>query len=169
MPEQVQQVRYSGLIQYLQEVLSRRFAARVSRIYFGDIGIYPPAAFGASRNEQKAIIAISPVFNRVVEGSQTAASEDREYGLRIIVMMNITPFFEASPSEAYAERQLTELSEEITAFLSQQDQLQLGGRVRWTSVGATEFGWVQRDYEQNRLYIRAAAIDYTARVKLSRV
>ena len=164
----VEQVRFSGLIQHLQEVLSRRFSSRVARIYYGDIGIYPPAVFGTSRATQKAIIALTPIYNKELENQRTAISENREYGLRIVVMMNITPFFEASPTEAYAERQLTELAEEIATFLTQQENVQLGGRVQWSSVGDIEYGWIQRESENTVQYIRAAAVEYSARVRVKR-
>lgn len=161
----VEQFRFTELINYLKNILARRFAARVSRIYFGDIGKYPPSAFGASQGTQKAIIALDPVYNALIPNTRNAAFEEREYGLQIIVLMNLTPFFEANPEEAYAERELTDISEEIATFLTQDENLTLNGRIRSSQVGDINLKWLKRENQ----YLRAAAVSYTTRVKISRV
>lgn len=158
-------VKMSEMITYMQGLLARQFASRVTKVYFGDIGRYPPSVFGSSRQTQKAVIAISPMFNRLVEGSRVASSETREYGVRIIVLMNITPFFEAQPEEAYAERELSNLTQDIAEFLTLQDNVTLDGRVNFSVVGDIDFAWMQRQQAQ---YLRGGAVEYTARVRVTR-
>jgi hypothetical protein len=58
------QVDMTGLIDYLEKILTGRFQRVVSKIYFGDIGVYLPDSFGGSRKEQKAIVALAPSYNR---------------------------------------------------------------------------------------------------------
>ena len=143
---------------------NRRVEIKNSTIIL-DVGRYPPAAFGSSRGNQKAIIAISPMYNRLIEGSRTAASENRCYGLRIISIMNITPFFEANPEQAYAEEELTNLSEDIIAFLTLQENVTLDGRVQFSEVGDIDFAWMMRQQAQ---YLRGAAVEYDVRVRIPR-
>lgn len=153
------------VIDTLAEVLRRRFSSRVSNIYFGDIGVYLPASFGGSRNTQKAVIALSPVYNYLQEGSRVAAQETRLLGVDIITLVNITPFFEAAPQEAYGERMLVELTTEIAQFLTQDENFTLGGLVASTEVGDIDWAWVARRDQS----LRGAAVHYEARVRVTRI
>lgn len=160
----VQQVTMEGLIDHLETILKRRFANQVSEIYFGDIGIYLPASFGASRREQKAVIALQPAYDHPIPGERVASHEQRNLGVTVIVMVNITPFFEARPQEAMGERLLVRLTTEIATFLNQEENLGLGGRVQWSEVGDIDWAWVARGDQA----IRAAGISYQARVRIPR-
>src|SRR5688500_4573710 len=158
-------VSMERVIDVLSDVLSRRFSGRVSNIYFGDIGVYLPASFGGSRSTQKAVIALSPVYNYLQEGSRVAAQESRLLGVDIITLVNITPFFEAAPKEAYGERMLLALTTEIAQFLTQEENFTLGGLVTSTEVGDIDWAWVARKDQS----LRGAAIHYEARVRVSRM
>jgi len=158
-------VSMERVIDVLSDVLSRRFSGRVSNIYFGDIGVYLPASFGGSRSTQKAVIALSPVYNYLQEGSRVAAQESRLLGVDIITLVNITPFFEAAPKEAYGERMLVALTTEIAQFLTQEENFTLGGLVTSTEVGDIDWAWVARKDQS----LRGAAIHYEARVRVSRM
>lgn len=153
------------VIDKLADILSRRFSGRVSNIYFGDIGVYLPASFGGSRNQQKAVIALSPVYNYLQEGSRVAAQETRLLGIDIIALVNITPFFEAAPKEAYGERMLVTLTTEIAEFLTQNENFNLDGLVAATEVGDIDWAWVARRDQA----LRGAAIHYEARVRVQRI
>jgi hypothetical protein len=153
------------VIDVLMDVLGRRFSQKVSNVYFGDIGIYLPASFGGSRNQQKAVIAISPLYNYLQEGSRVAAQETRLLGIDIITLVNITPFFEAAPKEAYGERMLVNLTTEISQFLTQEDNMDLGGILASSTVGNIDWAWVAR----NDQALRGAAIHYEARVRVDRL
>lgn len=153
------------VVDVLADVLGRRFSNRVSNVYFGDIGVYLPASFGGSRNQQKAVIALSPIYNYLQEGSRVAVQETRLLGIDIITLVNITPFFEAAPKEAYGERLLVSLTTEISQFLTQEDNMTLGGIVASTEVGDIDWAWVAR----NDQALRGAAIHYEARVRVDRM
>lgn len=159
------QVDMDGLILYLKDLLSVRFSKKVSQFYYGDIGVYLPSSFGASRKEQKAIIALQPVYNRLLEGTRTVASEDRLLGVDIISMVNITPFFKANPTEAYGEQMLVQLTTEIYKFLAQEENVNLQGRVSYAEVGDIDWAWVPKDDQA----IRGAAIAYECRVRVPRM
>lgn len=161
----VEQLDMEGLIDYLSDLLARRFSREVSNIYFGDIGVYLPASFGGSRRDQKAIIALQPAYNHLMEGERVAAHESRLLGIDIIVMVNITPFFEAAPKEAYGERILVRLTTEIAQFLTQEENVNLSGRVQMVSVGDIDWTWVAKGDQA----IRAAGIAYEARVRIPRM
>ena len=153
------------LIDYLIDLLSRRFSNRVSNIYFGDIGVYLPSSFTGPRRDQLAILAIQPAYNHLMEGERVAAHESRLLGVDIIGMVNITPFFEAAPQEAYGERILVRLMAEIAMFLTQEDNVTLGGRVRHTEVGDIDWAWVAKGDQA----VRAAGLAYQARVRIPRM
>ncbi len=161
MPEQV---GMEGLIDHLENILKTRFSSQVSEIYFGDIGVYNPTSFSGTRSEQRAVIALSPSYNRLVSDQRNASFENRNLGVDIIIMINMTPFFEARPSEAFGERKLVRLTTEVATFLTQEEHVTLGDRVQMTTVGDIDWLWQQR---QNQA-LRAAGIAYDARVRITR-
>jgi hypothetical protein len=161
----MEQLDMEGLIDYLSEILARRFSREVSQIYFGDIGVYLPSSFGGSRRDQKAVIALVPSYNHIIEGERVAAWESRLLGIDIVTMVNITPFFEAAPTEAYGERILVRLTTEIAQFLTQEENVNLDGRVQMVNVGDIDWAWVAKGDQA----IRAAGIAYEARVRIPRM
>jgi len=154
-----------GLIDHLEYILAKRFSRVVSKIYFGDIGVYLPESFGGSRKEQKAIVAIQPEYNRLLEGTRTVAGEYRNLGVGIIVLVNITPFFKANPEEAYGERMLVQITTEIAQFLTQESNVELQDRVQFSEVGDIDWAWMRKGDQS----VRAARIEFTARVRVDRL
>lgn len=152
------------LIDFIEYDLAYEFSNEVSQIYFGDIGVYLPSSFGGSRRDQKAIIALNPMYNRLVEGTRTAASEYRELGVEILVLVNITPFFTANPDEAYGERMLVRLTTSIADFLTRLENVDLQDRVSYTEV--RNINWEYRPSDDQAL--RAAGIEFVARVYITR-
>ncbi len=159
------QLDMDGLIDYLLQILSRRFSNDVAQIYYGDIGVYLPSSFGSSRRDQKAIIALQPAYNHLLEGERVASVEYRLLGIDIIAMVNITPFFSANPQEAYGERMLVKLTTSIATFLTQTENENLGGRVQYARVGDINWQWMARKDQA----IRGAAVSYEARVRIPRM
>lgn len=153
------------LIDHLMPMLRNLLANDVTNVYYGDIGVYLPSHFLGPRKENKAVLAVSPSFDRLEEGTRVASQETRLIGVNIIGFVNITPDFKASPTEAYGERRLSQLMKKIRTFLSQQENVTLGGRVQYLSVGDITWRWMQRD----NLALRGAALEVTARVKVSRM
>lgn len=153
------------LIDHLKPLLQNHLANDVSNIYYGDIGVYLPSHFIGPRKEHQAVLALAPAYDRIIEGSRVAHQESRLIGVDIIALVNITPFFQASPREAYGERQLSDLMRKIRTFLTQQQHVNLGGRVQMFSVGDINWSWLQRD----NLSLRGAALEVTARVKVDRM
>jgi hypothetical protein len=86
-------------------------------------------------------------------------------GVDIIGLVNITPYFEASPEEAYGERQLAVLMRRIRDFLTHQNNATLDGRVKTFEVGDISWNWMQR----KDLSLRGAALEVRARTKLNRM
>lgn len=161
----IEQVNMDGLISYLIELLGQRFAAEVSQLYYGDIGIYPPSAFLGPRREQKCVVAISPDYNRLVENDRNAAFESRLLGVNVIVMVNLTPYFEAMPKEAIGERKLVQVTTAIAEYLTLEENINLKGRVQFTKVGDIDWEWQARGTQA----VRAAAISHESRVRIPRI
>lgn len=130
-----------------------------------DIGIYLPSSFGASRKEQKSIVALQPTYDRLLEGSRTVASEDRLLGVDIISMVNITPFFKANPTEAYGEQMNVLLITEIRKFLAQEENVNLQDRVAYAEAGDVDWAWMPKDDQA----VRGAALAYECRVRVPRI
>jgi hypothetical protein len=158
-------VTMEGLIDHLSSLLAKRFANDVSRIYFGDIGVYNPIAFGGDRKNPKLVVALSPSYNRLIEDERNAAYELRLLGLDIIVFVNITPYFQADPPEAYGERKLVRITTQIAEYLTLEENINLGGRVQFSKVGSIDFSWVQRSDQS----LRAAGVAYECRVRIPRI
>lgn len=152
------------LIDHLLPMLQTHLANDVSRVYYGDIGVYLPSHFLGPRKEQRVVLALSPAYDRLMEGSRVAHQETRLIGVEIIALVNITPYFEAQPTEAYGERQLSDAMRKIRTYLTQQANSQLDGRVQYFSVGEITWSWVQR----NNLSLRGAVCLVEARVKVDR-
>jgi len=159
------QLDMDGLIDYLSSILSRQFSNQVSQIYYGDIGVYLPSSFGSSRRDQKAIIVLSPAYNRLLEDQRVASFENRVLGVDIITMVNITPFFSANPQEAYGERMLVKLTTALATYLTQTENEDLGGRVQHAKVGDINWAWMARKDQA----LRGAAVSYEARVRIPRI
>jgi len=149
---------FENIIDYLAQLLGKQFSADVSTIYFGDVGIYPPRAFqDALGKPTKAVIALVPRYDRFDEANgRTMAGEFRRLGLHVLVLVNMTPYFEAMPQEAFGERILVRLVARVRQFLSLDEHVTLGGRVLSSSVGDVNWNWIMRDAD----FLRAAAIDY---------
>ena len=155
-----------GLIDYLVQLLGKQFADDLATIYFGDPGIFPPQAFQDSRGKPtKAAIAILPNYDRYdAKAGRSLAGEFRRYGLYIVVLINMVPYFEAMPKEAVGERQLVRLVGRIRQFLAHETNATLNQRVGTAVVGDINWNWMIRD----QTAIRAAAIEYEVGVYVSR-
>jgi hypothetical protein len=153
------------LIDHLKPLLQKEFSRYVNEFYFGDIGIYLPSSFSGSRREPKAVLALSPAFDRLVPNSRTSLSEYREIGIDIIALVNITPYFSAKPEEAYGERALAALMRRVRKFLTQQELTTLDGRAVFFSVGDINWAWTGRDNDA----IRAASLEVVAQVRVQRM
>lgn len=154
-----------ALIDHLRPMLTKLLVNDVSRVYFGDVGVYLPSHFLGPRKEARAVLAISPAFDRLKPGTRVSSQEVRLIGVDIVGLVNITPYFEASPEEAYGERQLASLMRKIRVFLSQQENVNLDGRIRFLDVGDIGWNWLQR----KDLSLRGAALTVTAEVTVSRM
>lgn len=155
-----------SLIDRLTLLLQQNFSHDISQIYFGDVGVYPPKAFRNARTEEKMIVAIVPNYDRADPKSRSGAAEDRLLGVFVAVMINMTKYLEspAIATEAPAERQLVGLTIKIRKFLENDDNFDLDRAVTSTKVGDINWEWMQRKDTP----IRAAAIEYEARVTVNR-
>lgn len=163
MTEPIQDV--DDLIDHLKPLLERHLAGQVSRIYFGDVGIYLPTDFQGPRKQNLPILVLQPAFDRLIEGTRVASQESRLIGVDVVGLINITPYFTARPEEALGERQLSELMKKIRVFLTQQSNSNLDGRVQFFSVGDVNWNWLQR----KNLSLRGASLEVSARVKVNRM
>lgn len=157
--------RITDVVEHLQEILGNQFPDEVTHIYYGDIGIYPPSVFRGVNKEYEFVIVLDPSSDRLDRKSgRTAAGEFRDLGINIRVMTDMTPFFEALPTEAIRERALVTFVERISLFLQQIENVDLNHNVSTTTVGDVDYDWEQR----GDLMLRRALIEYSTKVYVSR-
>lgn len=153
-----------NLIDVVGNALLRQFPDDISQVYYGDVGIYPPKAFQSNRGEQRRVVAIVPSSDILDEGRNPMA-EIRILTVNVIVMVNMTPFFEAMPPEAIGERVMVQLVDKIRTFLAQDVAMTLGGNVLTSRVPSVQWDWMQRGNNA----IRAAAIEFEVKVQVMRI
>lgn len=154
-----------ALVDHLQALLTKQLAQDISKTYFGDIGVYLPEDFKGARNSERAVLVFQSDDDRLEEGTRTRASEYRIISVTIVGMVNITTEFKAKPSESYGERRLSQVMSKIRKFLTQDENTTLGGRVEHFSVGDLSWATFPRD----KLMLRGAGLEVTARVRVPRV
>lgn len=152
------------LIDHLKPMIERELGNEISRTYFGDIEVYLPGHFKGPRNSDRVVLVFNPAYDRLEEGTRTAASEYRLIGLDIIGFVDITPYFKASPDEAYGERRLASFMRKLRTYLTQQVNTNLDGRVQNFLVGDVNWARQKRD----NLSIRGAGLEIQARVRVPR-
>lgn len=153
----------TDLIDHLKPFLEKLLANDVSRVYYGDIGVYLPTHFQGPRKEQRAILVLQPAYDNLE--SRVASQETRLIGIDVIGLVNITPYFKADPKEAYGERQLSEIMKKIRVLLTQLQYHNLDGRVQDMKVEDIRWSWIQRD----ALSLRGASVRVEARIKVNRL
>lgn len=153
------------VIDTLLFALINMFPNDIANGYFGDIVNYLPSAFLGPNQQQMAVVAIAPDFDHEIEGSQTAASEYRWVNLSVMTIVNITPDFEALPSEAFGERRLLRLTEKIRSYLSKTANETIDTRVSHVRVGDIDWTWAVR----NEQALRISMINYRFRIRINRM
>lgn len=153
-----------NLIDALKRGLEQQFPDDISQVYYGDVGLYPPKAFQDNRGQQRRVVAIVPASD-TMDDNRNPMAEIRTLTVNVIVMVNMTPYFEAMPPEAIGERMLVQLVDKVRTFLAQDAAMTLGGRVLATKVPTVDWDWVQRGTNA----IRAAAIQFECKVQVMRM
>lgn len=159
------QVIVEEVIDTLRFALVNMFPNDIANVYFGDIVNYLPSSFIGPNQQPIAVVAIAPDYDHEIEGSQTAVSENRWVNLNIMVIVNITPEFEASPQEAFGERRLLRLTEKIRSFLSKTMHETIDERVSHVRVGDIDWTWAVRENQA----LRISMINYRFRIRINRM
>lgn len=128
-----------------------------------DTGLYPPKAFQSDKGEQRIVLAFVPK-DEIPKDNGTAYSQEWTIRLEILVMINLIPFYEAMPVEAYGEEKLNTITTNITQFLTQLQNLTLNTNVNATRVASVKYDNMQR----GKLSLRAACIKFEADVEVLR-
>lgn len=152
------------LVDFLAQLLKEEFPDEINMIYFGDPAIFPPIAFQDEIGKPKACVAIVPKYDRVNKNDRNPAFEVRALGVHIVVLVNMIPFFEALPKEAYGERMLVRLVGKIQRFLSLSEMQTLYNRVTDAGLMDTSWSW----HNNGNDAIREAAIEYSVLIQIPR-
>lgn len=152
------------ILTILQEALKSTFVDEVSHVYFGDISNYLPSAFIGENKRQSAVIALAPDYDHPYGNERVAAHETRELAINIMVLANISNEFVANPQEAFGERRLLRLVNNIRTYLTQQANEDLANLVMYTEIG--DIDWTYRIREEQA--IRIAVISYIVRIRIRR-
>lgn len=154
----------AGLIDHLTGLFAENFQDQVASIHFGDVGIYPPAAFRTPNGESRAAIVFDPRHDRIDTRAPNATI--RSLGLHVVVLIDMIPHIDKLQVAAYGERELVNLTTRIRTFLDQDAAFSLGGRVLSSTVGDINWEWVDRPKNTT---MRAGAIFYEVKVKVPRM
>lgn len=152
------------IVDRLRFALLNKFPQQISQAYFGDIINYLPSAFVGDNKRLSAVVAIAPDFDHRIEGERVAAHESRLVNINIHVLVNITQDFEATPQEAFGERRLTRLVDQIRRYLTLQANEDLEGLVAYTEVGDIDWTWAIKPDQA----LRIAIISYLVRIRVRR-
>ena len=155
----------ADLVDHLKPLIERALANDVSNVYYGDIGVYLPTHFLGPRKEQRAVVVIQPAADELIAGSRVASMEYRLLSIDVVGLVNLTPYFKANPSEAFGERQLSEVMRKLRTLLTQHSLTKLDDRVDFFSIDDIRWSWMQRE----NLSLRGAALRASARIKVDRM
>ena len=158
------QTQIERIVDTLRHAIQNKFPQQISNTYFGDIINYLPSAFIGENRRQSAVVAVAPDFSHPMEGERVSAHELRTVNINIMVLVNITGDFEATPQEAFGERRLVRLTEQIADYLSQQANEDLEGLVLYTHVGDIDWTWAIKPDQA----IRIAIISFLVRIRVRR-
>lgn len=153
---------FKEVIVALLNALQHEFGNEVTSFYFGDIVVYPPSAFISPTGQYSPVIAVSPSYNHLVDGSQAANGEIRALGLDILVLYNFTPFIQAVPTVAAGEEALMDIVDRIFEYLRRFDMLTLYNTVLMANVSEINWTWSPRQNQP----IRGAVISYDLQVAI---
>lgn len=159
-----QKTHIEQIVDTLRHAIQNQFPQQISNTYFGDIINYLPSAFIGENRRQSAVVAVAPEFSHFVDGERVAAHETRHVNINIMVLVNITGDFEATPQEAFGERRLLRLTEQIAHYLSQEANEDLEGLVSYTQVGDIDWTWAIKQDQA----IRIAIISFLVRIRVNR-
>lgn len=153
---------FKDVILNLINALQYEFGREVSSFYFGDTVIYPPSAFISPTGQYCPVIAISPSFNHLVDGSQAGNGEIRVLGIDILLLINYTPYIEAVPTVAAGEEMLLDIADRVFEYLRRYDMLTIYGSVIMANVSDINWTWSPRQNQP----IRGAIISYELQVAI---
>ena len=93
-------------IDYIKEKIRAKFPRQFADVTFGEFATYTPDMFQGERGQNLPIVAVSPIYDRLVPESRTTASEVRTRGIDIVTIVNMLPEIQAKPPEQIGERAL---------------------------------------------------------------
>lgn len=146
----------------LISALQYEFGSEVTSFYFGDVIVYPPSAFISPTGKYCPVIAVSPSYNHLNEGSQAANGEIRSLGIDILLLVNYTPFIEAIPTQAAGEEILIDITDRVFEYLRRFDMLTIYETVLMANVSDVNWTWSPRQNQP----IRGAVISYELQVAI---
>lgn len=153
---------FKQVIINLLNALQYEFGREISSFYFGDTVIYPPSAFISPTGQYCPVIAVSPSYNHLVEGSQAANGEIRALGIDILLLVNFTPYIEAVPTVAAGEEILLDAVDRVFEYLRRFDMLTLYNSVIMANVSEINWTWSPRQNQP----VRGAVISYDLQVAI---
>lgn len=155
-----------GILRHFEELILREFGDDVAQVYIGDVGIYPPTAFqDAAGNNKLAISVQVDNIGKADKRTVSAAGEVRPLTINLVAMVNMIPFYEAMPTEAYGELMLVRFVTRFYEWLTLTENQTLNGLVTSSEVVGVDFDFMQR----GNMAIRAAAIQWEASIYIDKM
>jgi len=152
------------IVDRIRYALQNRFPHEISQTYFGDIINYLPSAFVGENKRLSAVVAVAPDFDHAIDGERVGAHESRWVNIQINVLVNISADFEAAPTEAFGERRLVRLVDQIRNYLTLQVNEDLEGLVAHTKIGDIDLTFAIKPDQA----LRIAVISFLVRIRVRR-
>jgi hypothetical protein len=152
------------MIDYIILKIKAKYPREFSDVTFGELPNYTPEMFQGPRGTTLPLVAVSPVYDRLVENTRTPASEVRARGVDIVTIVNILPEMQAKPPEKLGERILTRHTQYLINFLGSSEMVTLDGHAEYAAIGDINNEWLVGD----KLVHRASRIQFIVFARLNR-
>lgn len=152
------------MIDYIIRKIRAKYPNQFANITFGELANYTPDMFQGPRGSNLPIVAVSPVYDRLVAESRTTASEVRARGVDIVTIVNMLPEMQARPPEQMGERSLVRHTQYLINFLGSAEMETLDGQIDYAALGDITYEWLVGEKQLNR----SSRIQYIAFARLNR-
>lgn len=143
-------------IDFIRGKIRLQYPNQFADVTFGEFANYTPDMFQGSRGETLPIVAVTPVYDRLMPETRTKISEVRARGVDIVTIVNMLEEIQAKPPEKTGERVLIRNTQYLIDFLASQDMEDLEGQSEFTQLGDITWEWLVGDkqiYRSSRIHL----------------
>ena len=142
-------------VDHIIHKIRARYPNQFADVTFGEFSIYTPDMFQGPRGTVLPIVAVSPVYDRLLPDTRTNISEVRARGIDIVTIVNMLQEVQAKPPEQTGERNLVRNTQYLIDYLGAEAMEDLDGQVEFTQLGDISWEWLvgdQQIYRSSRIH-----------------